>query len=69
MISFVLPEAIMNVKSHEKIRSIMMSNTSICYLEYLGNVFDKVYCPSIILHLNHTEEPMSCVGMKVKELQ
>lgn len=68
MISFVLPEAIMNVKSHEKIRSIMMSNTSICYLEYLGNVFDKVYCPSIILHLNHTEEPMSCVGMKVKEL-
>ena len=64
-LSFVLPEAIMSVKSHETIRNIIMRDNSITYLEFLGNIFDKVQCPSIILQLKRTMSPMSCVGMRV----
>lgn len=66
-ISFVLPEAVLNVRNHQRVRSIMVENTSIDYLEYLGNVFDKVYCPSLIVQFRRTDSPMSCVGMEVKD--
>ncbi len=42
VLSFVLPEAVLNVKSHLPIRTLLMKNHSIQYLEYLGNVFDQV---------------------------
>lgn len=64
-LSFVLPEAILSVKNHEAIRNIIMKHNSITYLEFLGNMFDKVQCPSIILQLKHTLLPLSCKGMKV----
>ncbi len=64
-LSFVLPEALLSVKTHKTIREIIKKNNSISYLEFLGNMFDKVQCPSIILQLKQTNSPMSCVGMKV----
>ncbi len=63
---FVLPEAVLTVKNHENIRKIILKNNSVKYAEYLGNMFDKVQCPSIILGIKHTKTPFSCVGMKVK---
>lgn len=47
-LSFVLPEAVLNVLSHEKIREIILKQTSFKFLQYLGNVFSGVQCPSII---------------------
>jgi len=64
-LSYVLPEAILNVKAHTDIRSIIMKQNSIRYLEFLGNVFDGVQCPCIILQLIHTELPLTTVGMKI----
>ena len=64
-LSFVLPEAILNVKSHAPIRALLMKSNSIRSIEYLGNVFDQVQCPCIILQVQHTGIPMSCIGMKV----
>lgn len=61
---FVLPEAILNVKSHQIIRNIIVKDTSILYLEYLGNTFDKVQCPSIIIKFKKSKQQDS--GMKVK---
>ena len=65
LVSFVLPEAILNVKSHYEIRKLIAEGTSIKYLEYLGNVFDGVQCPCIILQLRVTQEKLSTVGMTV----
>ena len=66
IVSFVLPEAILNVKTHKSIRKLILQQTSIQYLEYLGNPFDKVQCPSIILQLIHTEKKLSTINTKIK---
>lgn len=63
---FVLPEAILTVKKHKVIRQIILSKNSIKYIEFLGNIFDKVLCPSIILQIQHTNKTLSTVGLTVK---
>lgn len=67
VLSFVLPEAVLNVKSHLPIRTFLMKNHSIQYLEYLGNVFDQVQCPCIILQMLRNHMPLSCIGMNVND--
>jgi len=51
LLSYVLPESILNVRSHTAIRNYVLKNTTLSHLEYLGEVFDHVQCPSIILQL------------------
>ena len=65
ILSFVLPEAILCVKTHKKIREVIINSNSINYLEYLGNIFDGVQCPSIVLEIKHNNKP-SCIGTKIK---
>lgn len=65
VVSFVLPEAILNVRSHYAIRSILAQETSFQFLEYLGNAFRKVQCPCIILQTAKTGKTASCTNMKV----
>ncbi len=50
-VSFVTPESVLNVKSHSVIREFILKNTYLSHLEYIGEVFDRVQCPSIILQL------------------
>ena len=66
-LAFVLPKAILNVKNHTPIRQIILNETSITRLDYLGEIFSKVQCPSIILQLVHTKNPLSCIGMTVTD--
>lgn len=66
-LSFVLPEAILNVRVHMPVREIIMEKSSVRYLAYLGNVFDNVQCPCIILQLQHTGKRLSCAGMEVND--
>ena len=66
-LSFVLPEAILNVKAHAPIRQFIIDNTSISFLSYLGNTFDKVQCPCIILEMTNTGEKINCCGLKVND--
>lgn len=65
-ISFVLPEALLNVKAHSDIRKIILSEANIKEIKYLGNAFDKVQCPSIILKLEKTQNH-STAGMFVDD--
>lgn len=67
VLSFVLPEAILNVRSHRAVRKFMIENCSIQYVGFLGNAFDKVQCPCVILQIKNTGERMSCVGMEVHD--
>lgn len=67
ILSFVLPEAILNVKTHNPIRQIILDKNSIQYLEFLGNAFDKVQCPCIILQMIHTNKMFSSKGISVND--
>lgn len=64
-LSFVLPEAVLTVKAHTQIRSLLLSASSVRSLAHLGNCFDSVFCPSIVLTLEKTEPPHSCIGIHV----
>ena len=65
-LSFVLPESILHVKSHRPVRRILCRSCDFQYIEYLGNIFDKVHCPCIIFQVKYTGSPASCMGMKVR---
>lgn len=65
VLSFVLPESVLHVQSHKEIREIIKKENSIQYLHYLGNIFDGVNCPGIILQVVHTGEPLKTAGMVV----
>ena len=65
ILSFVLPEAILNVKIHQPVRDLILEGNSIQLIDYLGNAFDKVQCPCVILQLQHTEMPFDTTGMSV----
>lgn len=67
VLSFVLPEAILNVRTHMQIRQLLARETSLRYLEFTGNVFDNVWCPCIILQAVHTMHPISAIGMVITE--
>lgn len=64
-LAFVLPEAVLHVKSHETVRRLILQKNSIPYINYLGDVFDRVQCPSIILQVKHTGRPLNTIGMRV----
>lgn len=66
-VAFVLPEALLYVKSHEKIREILLQQTNIDKLVYLGDVFYKVQCPSVILQLKNTGKLLETKGMQVEQ--
>ena len=66
-LSFILPHALLNVKSHTPIRKIILEKCSFDYIEFLSKAFDNVNCPSIILQMKYTGFPFSSLGMKVKE--
>lgn len=67
VLSFIVPEAILNVKSHIYIRELIASTCSITYLAFLGDSFDKVQCPSVIMQLKNTQQAINTEGMIVKE--
>lgn len=54
ILSFVLPEAVLTVSAHTPIRQLMLEKTSVLSVEYLGEAFDHVHCPSIILTVTKT---------------
>lgn len=64
-LAFILPEALLNVKAHTEIRQMLLQSCSIKELDFLGNAFDGVQCPCIILNLQYTHAPLSTVGMTV----
>lgn len=64
-LTYILPEAILNIKAHTEIRKIIIENCCIKNLDFLGNAFDGVQCPSIILDLQCTHSALSTLGMNV----
>jgi type I restriction-modification system DNA methylase subunit len=55
VISFILPESILNVKTHKDIRDIILNNTHIKKVSYLSRVFKNVFTPVIRLDLKKSK--------------
>lgn len=55
IISFILPESILNVKTHKDIREIILKNSQIKKIVYLNRVFKNVFTPVIRLDLKKTQ--------------
>lgn len=53
---FVLPEALLHVKTHRIVRSLILGQSTILRVEYLGEVFEQVQCPSVILTLEKRKQ-------------
>lgn len=68
-LSFVLPESVLNVSAHSHIRRLLISRTSVDYVEFLGNVFDNVQCPSIIISAHKTNSGFNTEGTIVRTKQ
>ena len=50
---FLLPETILGADYHESIRSFIEKNAFVSEISYLGDIFDKVQCPCVILKLDN----------------
>ena len=72
---FVLPEAFLQVKKHEAVRERICETCSLSYLEYLGDIFPGVQCPSILFQLektpdaSHNPTTLSCLHANIKTEQ
>jgi len=58
IISFILPESILSVKTHKDIREIILNNSQIIKIVYLNRVFKNVFTPVIRLDIK------KCKGIK-----
>ena len=54
--SFILPESILNVRSHKDIREIILKNTQIKKIVYLDRIFKNVFTPVIRLDLEKIQK-------------
>lgn len=64
VLAFVLPEAILTVAAHDPVRRLILDTCSFRFVEYLGNVFSGVQCPSIILGIA-PDKQKTTIGCKV----
>lgn len=67
VLSFILPEAVLNVKTHTSIRKLMIEKVKFQYVEFLGNAFDKVQCPCIILQVLLNKQSNAIRGVVVND--
>ena len=58
---FILPESILNVKTHKDIREFILNNLEISKIEILGRAFTGVLSKVVILHLkkNNQNKPIT----------
>ncbi|MFX0560413.1 TaqI-like C-terminal specificity domain-containing protein [Tepidibacillus infernus] len=49
LLAYVLPESLLNVKSHLPIRKILLEQTELLNIKVLGQQFSKVFAPAITL--------------------
>ena len=63
-LSFILPESILNVKTHKDIREIILTNTHIEKVSYLNRVFKNVFTPVIRLDLKKSKKENSQIEIR-----
>lgn len=67
VLSFILPESILNVKTHQDIRKIIIDKSKILKVSYLDRVFKNVFTPVVRLDLKKVNDRGSIEILKGKE--
>lgn len=57
VVVFILPESLISVAQHREIREIVSTSASIMFLYRLGDAFDGVQCPSVVLGVQLSDKP------------
>ena len=65
MTAFVLPEAALNVRSHEKLRTVIRLCGAPVFADYIGNPFPGIQCPSVLLGIRRGKDH-SLQGCRVR---
>ena len=60
LISLLLPETILETNTHTPIRKIILRKHSLSSLTYLGDIFDKVQCPCVVMNLSSNKTAGNC---------
>jgi SAM-dependent methyltransferase len=55
IISFILPESILNVSTHKDIRKVILKKTCILRIEHLNRLFKNVYSPVVRIDMKKKE--------------
>lgn len=55
VLSFILPESILNIKTHRDIRQIILNQSQIIKIKYLDRPFKKVFTPVIRLDIRKSD--------------
>lgn len=66
--SFVLPETLLGAGVHENIRQIISRKANIASLYYMGEIFDNVQCPCILLTLKQSDSENGFKASETKTL-
>lgn len=64
VISFILPESILNVKTHKDIREIILKNSQIKKIVYLDRVFKNVFTPVIRIDIQKSDENQGSIQIQ-----
>ena len=64
IISFILPESILNVKTHKDIREIILKNSQIKKIVYLDRVFKNVFTPVIRIDIQKDEKKQGSIQIQ-----
>lgn len=71
ILCFLLPEAFLQAKKHVEIRKLVCRHCALLSLEYLGNAFYGVQCPSVVftikhLKIEHEDGLLSCDSAHIR---
>lgn len=69
-VSFIVPEAILTVRRHLAVRKLILETCIIRRVNYLGETFEHVHCPAIILQCRRSDsddskQPRPVCGLTV----
>jgi len=64
IISFILPESILNVKTHKDIREIILKKSQIKKVVYLDRVFKNVFTPVIRIDIQKDEKKQGSIQIQ-----
>lgn len=64
IISFILPESILNVKTHKDIREIILKNSQIKKIIYLDRVFKNVFTPVVRMDIQKSEKNQGSIQIQ-----
>ena len=69
VVSFILPESILNVRTHKDIRAIILKNTQVKKIIYFNRIFKNVFTPVIRLDLgkNNKQKKQTAIHNKNKK--